>query len=226
MSSKRIENFGKINRQKQLKFSWENKNYFGYQGDSLASALLANDIRVVGRSFKYHRPRGVMSCGVEESGGLVTIGTGDRKEPNVRVTSQELYEGLIASGQNAFPSVNFDLASINNLLSRFVPAGFYYKTFMGIPPFEWGSGTSVWMFFEKFIRKAAGMGRSSRLPDPDVYEHANDHCDILIVGSGPAGIAAAKEAADRKLDVILVEQDNMIGGDQLSENQFNSDEAF
>ena len=226
MSSKRIENFGKINRQKQLKFSWENKNYFGYQGDSLASALLANDIRVVGRSFKYHRPRGVMSCGVEESGGLVTIGTGDRKEPNVRVTSQELYEGLIASGQNAFPSVNFDLASINNLLSRFVPAGFYYKTFMGIPPFEWGSGTSVWMFFEKFIRKAAGMGRSSRLPDPDVYEHANDHCDILIVGSGPAGIAAAKEAADRKLDVILVEQDNMIGGDQLSENEFNSDEAY
>ena len=97
MSSKRIENFGKINRQKQLKFSWENKNYFGYQGDSLASALLANDIRVVGRSFKYHRPRGVMSCGVEESGGLVTIGTGDRKEPNVRVTSQELYEGLILS---------------------------------------------------------------------------------------------------------------------------------
>ncbi len=222
MSSQRIDNFGKINREKQLRFSWENKNYFGYEGDSLASALLANDIRIVGRSFKYHRPRGIMSCGVEESGGLVTIGTGDKKDPNVRATSQELYEGLIASGQNAFPSVNFDLGSVNNYLSRFFAAGFYYKTFMGIPPFEWGKGTAVWMFFEKFIRKAAGMGRVSRLPDPDTYEHANDFCDILVVGSGPAGIAAAKEAADKKLDVILVEQDNFIGGDQLSETSFDS----
>ena len=206
--------------------SSQRKNYFGYEGDSLDSALLANDIRIVGRSFKYHRPRGIMSCGVEESGGLVTIGTGNKKDPNVRATSQELYEGLIASGQNAFPSVNFDLGSVNNYLSRFFAAGFYYKTFMGIPPFEWGKGTAVWMFFEKFIRKAAGMGRVSRLPDPDIYEHANDFCDILVVGSGPAGIAAAKEAADKKLDVILVEQDNFIGGDQLSETSFDSNNAL
>ena len=226
MSSQRIDNFGKINREKQFRFNWENKNYFGYEGDSLASALLANDIRIVGRSFKYHRPRGIMSCGVEESGGLVTIGTGNKKDPNVRATSQELYEGLIASGQNAFPSVNFDLGSVNNYLSRFFAAGFYYKTFMGIPPFEWGKGTAVWMFFEKFIRKAAGMGRVSRLPDPDIYEHANDFCDILVVGSGSAGIAAAKEAADKKLDVILVEQDNFIGGDQLSETSFDSNNAL
>ena len=222
MSSQRINNFGKINREKELRFSWQNKDYIGYEGDSLASAMLANNIKIVGRSFKYHRPRGIMSCGVEESGGLVTLGKGDRKDPNVRVTTQELYEGLNAYGQNAFPSVNFDFASVNNYLSRFFAAGFYYKTFMGIPPFEWGRGTSVWMFFEKFIRKAAGMGKSSRLPDPDIYDHANDFCDILIVGSGPAGIAAAKEAKDKNLDVILVEQDNCIGGDQLSENNFDA----
>ena len=220
MTSRRIENFGKINREKIFSFKWENENYYGYDGDSLASALLANNIRIVGRSFKYHRPRGIMSCGVEESGGLVTVGNGDRKDPNVRATSQELYQGLVASGQNAFPNVNFDFGAINNYLSRFFAAGFYYKTFMGIPPFEWGSGTSIWMFFEKFIRKAAGMGKNSRLADPDFYEHANDFCDVLIVGSGPAGIAAAKEAADKKLDVILVEQDNILGGDQLSEKDF------
>ena len=223
MTSRRIENFGKINREKIFSFKWENKNYYGYDGDSLASALLANNIRIVGRSFKYHRPRGIMSCGVEESGGLVTIGNGDRKDPNVRATSQELYQGLVASGQNAFPNVNFDFGVINNYLSRFFAAGFYYKTFMGIPPFEWGSGTSTWMFFEKFIRKAAGMGKNSRLADPDFYEHANDFCDVLIVGSGPAGIAAAKEAAEKKLDVILVEQDNILGGDQLSEKDFKID---
>ncbi len=226
MTSKRLDNYGKINREKIYSFSWENKNYSGYKGDSLASALLANNIKIVGRSFKYHRPRGIMSCGVEESGGLVTVGVNDRKDPNVRATTQELYQGLVSIGQNAFPSVNFDLGEINNYLSRFFAAGFYYKTFMGIPPFEWGSGTSVWMFFEKIIRKAAGMGKLSRLPDPDQYEHAHDFCDILIVGSGPAGIAAAKEAADKKLDVILVEQDNILGGDQLSESKFDHKNVY
>jgi len=226
MSSQRVDNLGKVNRKKIYSFNWENKDYHGYEGDSLASALLANNIKIVARSFKYHRPRGIMSCGVEESGGIVTVGTRDRKDPNVRATSQELYPGLVASGQNAYPNVNFDLGSINNYLSRFYAAGFYYKTFMGLPPFEWGSGTSIWMFFEKFIRKAAGMGKNSRLADPDCYEHANDFCDILIVGSGSSGIAAAKEAADKKLDVILVEQDNLLGGDQLSENNFNSDSIY
>ena len=226
MSSKRLDNYGKINREKIISFSWENKKYFGYEGDSLASALLANNIKIVGRSFKYHRPRGIMSCGVEESGGLVTIGTDDRRDPNVRVTTQELYQGLIARGQNAFPNVNFDIGEINNYLSRFFSAGFYYKTFMGIPPFEWGRGTSIWMFFEKFIRQAAGMGKISNMPDPDCYEHANDFCDLLIVGSGPSGIAAAKEAADKNLDVILVEQDNLLGGNQLAEDNFSMKELY
>ena len=225
MSSQRLDNYGKINREKIFSFTWQNKNYFGYEGDSLASALLANNIKIVGRSFKYHRPRGIMSCGVEESGGLVTIGTVDRRDPNVRVTTQELYQGLNSTGQNAFPNVNFDFSGINNYLSRFLAAGFYYKTFMGLPPFEWGKGTSIWMFFEKIIRKAAGMGRASRLPDPDSYEHAHDFCDILIVGSGVAGIAAAKEAANKKLDVILVEQDSLLGGDQLAEDSFDHNDV-
>ena len=122
MSTQRIDNIGKINREKILSFSWENKNYFGYKGDSLASALLANNIKIVGRSFKYHRPRGIMSCGVEESGGLVTVGNGERRDPNVSATMQELYQGLIASGQNAFPNVNFDFGGINNYFSRFLAA--------------------------------------------------------------------------------------------------------
>ena len=223
MTSKRIEKFGKVNRNRFVSFTWNSNKYFGFEGDTLASAMLANDIKIVGRSFKYHRPRGIMSCGVEESGALVTIGEREKKDPNVRATTQELYEGLIASGQNAFPSVNFDLGSINGLLGRFFAAGFYYKTFIGLPPFEWGKGTKAWMFYEKIIRKAAGMGSASRLPDPDKYEHANDFCDVIIIGSGPAGIAAAQEAADKKLDVILIEQDSMIGGDNLSDRDFDSE---
>ncbi len=222
MTSKRLNNYGKINRDKTISFTWDNKKYNGLEGDSLASALLANNIGVVGRSFKYHRPRGIFSSGVEESGALVTIGSKDRRDPNVRATTQELYDGLKASGQNAFPNVNFDLGGINNYIGRFFAAGFYYKTFMGIPPFEWGKGTSIWMLFEKLIRNAAGMGSASRLPDPDSYEHAHDFCDVIVVGSGPSGVSAAIEAAEKKLDVILVEQDSLVGGDQLSESEFST----
>ena len=115
MTSTRLDDLGKVNRDKGISFTWEHKKYFGYEGDSLASALLANDIKVVGRSFKYHRPRGIMSCGVEESGALITVGQGDRRDPNVRATTQELYEGLVTSGQNAFPSVNFDFRMYTSL---------------------------------------------------------------------------------------------------------------
>ena len=116
MTSARIKNFGKINRDKAISFTWDNKKYFGYEGDSLASALLANDIKIVGRSFKYHRPRGTMSCGVEESGAVVTIGSESKTDPNVRATTQELYSNLVAKGQNAFPNVNFDLGGILSLI--------------------------------------------------------------------------------------------------------------
>ena len=226
MTSFRPNKYGKINRDKVVGFTWDNKQYFGYEGDTLASALLANDIKIIARSFKYHRPRGVMSCGIEEAGALVTIGSGSKTDPNVRATTQELYPGLIAKGQNAFPSVNFDFAGVNNYLSRFFSAGFYYKTFMGLPPFEWGKGTGIWMVFEKIIRKAAGMGTASRDPDPDSYEHAHDFCDLLIIGSGPAGIAAALEASSKKLNVILVEQDFVVGGDSLSEKDFDSNQLY
>ena len=218
MTAQRLKSGGCINRSKILGFNWDGRKYFGFKGDTLASALMANNIKIVGRSFKYHRPRGIMSAGVEESGALVTVGSDNRRDPNVRASTQELYEGLVANGQNAFPNVNFDLGAINNLFNRFFAAGFYYKTFMGIPPFEWGSGTKIWMFYEKFIRNAAGMGKVSREPDPDKYEHAHDFCDVLVVGSGPSGIAAALQAAKNKLDVILVEQDSEFGGSELSKS--------
>ncbi|MDP6767437.1 MAG: 2Fe-2S iron-sulfur cluster-binding protein, partial [Arenicellales bacterium] len=216
MSTRRLATGGLIDRSKPITFSWDGKKRSGYSGDTLASALIANGDRVVGRSFKYHRPRGVMSAGVEESGAIVTVGAGSRTEPNVKATVQELYDGLVARGQNAWPSVRFDLGSVSNLLGRFFAAGFYYKTFMGIPPLEWGSGTGMWMRYERIIRKAAGMGEASRLPDPDHYEHAHAFCDVLVVGAGPAGIAAARATVEAGLDVVLVEQDSVLGGTQLS----------
>ena len=191
MSARRLTEGGWIDRATPLQFTWDGRPQTGYAGDTLASALLAADERVLGRSFKYHRPRGLMSAGVEESGALVTVGSGARRDPNVKATTQELYDGLVAGGQNAWPSVRFDLGAVNSLFSRFFAAGFYYKTFMGIPPFEWGSGTGMWMRYEKLIRRAAGMGRASREPDPDHYEHSHAFCDVLVVGAGPAGLAAA-----------------------------------
>ena len=227
MTSRRLNVGGFVDREQPLDFFWNGVRLKGFSGDTLASALLANGKSVIGRSFKYHRPRGVMSAGVEESGALVTLGAGDRSDANVRATTQELYQGLIAKGQNAWPSVEFDLGAINNLLGRFFAAGFYYKTFMGIPPFEWGSGNGGWMWYEKFIRKAAGMGRASRLPDPDNYEHAHDYCDVLVVGSGPTGEAAAISIADAGLDVILVEQDSSLGGNSLVlDESLSSDERL
>lgn len=217
MSAKRLLQGGRINRNEVVRFSWDGNGMSGYQGDSLASALLANGETVLGRSFKYHRPRGIMSAGVEESGAMVTVGEGKRRDPNVKATMQELYQGLAASGQNAWPNVRFDLGAVNGLFSRFFSAGFYYKTFMGIPPMEWGKGTGLWMKYEAIIRKAAGMGEASREADPDVYDHAHGFCDLLVVGSGPAGLSAAATAAKAGLDVWLIEQDHMLGGDWLNQ---------
>ena len=198
-------------------FFWNNKKYFANKGDSIAAGLLANNQHVIGRSFKYHRPRGIMSAGVEEAGALVTIGNGAYTEANVRATTTELTQGLSVYSQNAWPSVKFDIGSMLNVLGRFFAAGFYYKMFMGIPPFEWGRGTKIWMFFEHFIRKAAGLGQSSRLPDPDCYEHMHTHTDVLVIGTGPAGLQAAISAAEEGKDVLIVEQDYAIGGSYLSQ---------
>ena len=219
MTAIRVESGGRIERSEKLDFTWDGKPLSGYQGDSLASALLANNEWVLGRSFKYHRPRGVMSAGVEESGAIVTVGEGARREPNVRATTQALYQGLVASGQNAWPNVRYDINAVSGLFGRWLAAGFYYKTFMGLPPFEWGKGTCWWMKYEAIIRKAAGMGIASRQPDPDSYDHAHSFCDVLVVGSGPAGLSAALACAQAGLDVWLVEQDQKFGGDWLNNGE-------
>ena len=195
----------------RVSFKFNGSRYYGYKGDTLASALLANDIHLVGRSFKYHRPRGIMTSGSEEPNAIVQLHNNSaRTEPNVRATEIEIYEGLEASSQNCWPSVNFDIGGINNLLSPLLPAGFYYKTFM------WPA--SFWEKYEYFIRKSAGLGKSPTTPDPDIYEHEYIHCDVLIVGAGISGIMAAKTAAKNGLKTLLVDEKPNLGGSTIYQN--------
>lgn len=201
---------GLIDRARPLKFVFDDIEYVGFQGDTLASALLANGVRLVGRSFKYHRPRGIYSAGSEEPNALVTLGTGGRSEPNVRATMVELFDGLVATSQNRWPSLRNDLMSVNSVFSSFLPAGFYYKTFI------W-PGQKGWMFYEKYIRRAAGMGEASGLSDPDRYERSNAFCDVLVIGAGPAGLAAARAAGKSGARVILVDENPLVGGALLAE---------
>ena len=204
----RLSDGGHIDRQHPLWFRFDNRNLRGYVGDTLASALLANGVHLVGRSFKYHRPRGIMSAGAEEANALVQLGHDPRTDPNHRATQVELLEGLEARSQNAWPSLEFDVNAVNNLASRILPAGFYYKTFM------WPA--SSWMTYEHFIRKAAGLGEAPKSPDPDSYDKTFAHCDVLVVGSGPAGLAAALAAGQSGARVILAEQDFQLGGSLLA----------
>ena len=202
---------GFIDRSKEISFIFNGKKYTGFKGDTLASALLANGVHLIGRSFKYHRPRGIIAAGVEDANGKVQLYKDNITEPNVNVTEVELVEGLRIESQNCWPSVNFDIGGINNFLNRFFPAGFYYKTFM------WPK--SFWYHvYEPFIRKAAGMGKASLDPDPDRYEHQYEHCDILVVGSGPSGIASALSAAKNGARVILAEDKARFGGSLLTDN--------
>ncbi|MGM0584333.1 MAG: 2Fe-2S iron-sulfur cluster-binding protein [Pseudomonadota bacterium] len=203
---------GPLDGAEAVAFRWRGREMTGLRGDTLASALMAGGVRLVGRSFKYHRPRGIMSAGEEEAGALVTLGEGARRTPNLKAPVVELEPGLAAAPQNCWPSLEMDAGAVNGLLSPFFAAGFYYKTFMG--PF---GGTRAWMFFERFIRRAAGLGAASEAPDPDLYEQVHGHCDVLVAGSGPAGIAAALEAAEAGLDVVLAEQDFETGGDLLAD---------
>jgi len=189
-----------IDRSRALAFEYDGRRYEGYAGDTLASALLANGVHLVARSFKYHRPRGIFSAGIEEPSALVQLARGARTEPNTRATVVELYEGLSARSQNCWPSVRFDAGAIANTLSPLLPAGFYYKTFMWPPTPKW------WLRYERFIRGAAGMGRAASEPDPDRYEHQFAHCDVLVIGGGPAGLAAAHAAAASGARVIVCHQ--------------------
>ena len=210
----RLQNNKNIDQTKKISFFFDGKKYYGYEGDTLASALLSNDVHLIGRSFKYHRPRGIISAGCEEPNGIVQLELNEFTEPNRRATEVILYDGLIAKSQNRWPSVKYDFGAINDLLSPFFPAGFYYKTFMWPPKF--------WKTYEHVIRHAAGLGNSPKKDDPHKYEHYHYHCDTLIVGSGVSGLYAAKIAASKNQKVLLVEQENVIGGSILSSNNHNN----
>lgn len=196
---------GQIDRTQTLQFSFDGKTFQGHPGDTLASALLANDVRLMGRSFKYHRPRGPLTAGSEEPNALVELRSGARQEPNTRATTAELFDGLAANSQNRWPSLRFDALAVNDRLSPFLTAGFYYKTFMW-PAAFWEK------VYEPIIRRAAGLGSLSMQDDPDSYDRGFLHCDLLIVGSGPAGLAAALTAGQSGARVILAEEDFVLGG--------------
>ena len=204
--STRLQSGGRLlNKSKPVSFTFNGKKLRGYEGDTLASALLANDQMLVGRSFKYHRPRGVVASGAEEPNGLVNLGRGGHFEPNQRVTTQELFDGLEATSQNHFPSLEFDVGAINTHLSRFLPAGFYYKMFIHPRPF--------WKYvYEPFIRKSAGLGKAPKDRDADTYEHFHAHVDVLIVGGGISGLSAALAAGRAGAQVLVIEQTANWGG--------------
>jgi sarcosine oxidase subunit alpha len=194
-----------------ITFSFDGKSYTAREGDTLAAALLRNGVGLVGRSFKYHRPRGIMTAGVEEPNALVTIGEGGRTEPNTRATDVFVYEGLVAKSQNRWPNLSFDVGSVLGLAAPALSAGFYYKTFFG--------SAKKWMFYEYFIRKAAGLGNAPTQTDPDRFSQRAAFCDLLVIGAGPAGMQAAVEAAEGGKRVILVEQDNILAPSLLRDPQ-------
>lgn len=209
MSGRRTSSGGRVDRNKTIHFSFDGVPMAGHPGDTLASALLASGVSLFGRSFKYHRPRGVLSAGVDEPNALVTVLRGNVREPNLPATQVEIFDGLRAVSQNRFPSLSFDVNAINQLGSKLIGAGFYYKTFMGPASLK---GTRFWMFCEKFIRRAAGLGHAGQEADTASYGRMNAYCDVLVVGSGPAGLAAARSAADSGVEVMLAELDPVFGG--------------
>jgi sarcosine oxidase subunit alpha len=192
----------RLDRSQHLSFEFNGRILSGHPGDTLASALLANGVQLVGRSFKLHRPRGIFSCGVEEPTGLVDLGEGARRTPNMRATLVELYEGLVAASVNCWPSVGFDVGAVNNTMGALLPAGFYYKTF------KWPN----WHLFEPAIRRMAGLGKASRQPDPDRYEEAAARADVLVIGGGLAALSAAVSAAEAGADTLLLASGPSLGG--------------
>ncbi|MBT9552504.1 MAG: sarcosine oxidase subunit alpha family protein [Hydrogenophaga sp.] len=207
----RLSTGGRIDRRRSLNFSFNGRAYQGLEGDTLASALLANGVSMVARSWKYHRPRGILSAGVEEPNALVQLFDGARTVPNARMTEVSLVEGLNARSIHAKPSIEFDTGAVNGWFSRLIPAGFYYKTFM--------ASQAAWHFFEKHIRAASGLGHSPSEADPDRYEKRFAHCDVLVVGAGIAGLAAALAAGRSGARVVLCDEQAEAGGWLLSSDE-------
>ncbi len=215
----RLKQGGVIDRSAEQSFRFNGRDYRGFAGDTLASALLANGVHLVGRSVKYHRARGILSAGAEEPNALVQLGVGARTEPNARATQVDLFDGLVAASQNCWPSVRFDIGAINSALLAPFPVGFYYKTFM------WPTAPKWWLKYEHIIRHAAGMGRSASAPDPDHYDHQYHHCDVLVIGAGPAGLAAARAAAHCGARVVVCDETAMAGGALLGTNEIIDGQA-
>ncbi|YCH22167.1 sarcosine oxidase subunit alpha [Pseudomonas sp. D1-3] len=213
----RLSQGGRIDRSQPLTFNFNGQTYQGYAGDTLAAALLANGVDVIGRSFKYSRPRGIVAAGAEEPNAVLQIGSTEAAQiPNVRATQQALYQNLTATSTNGWPSVNTDLMGIlGKVGGGMMPPGFYYKTFM--------YPQNLWLTYEKYIRKAAGLGRSPKENDPDIYDYLNQHCDVLVVGSGPAGLAAALAAGRSGARVILADEQEEFGGSLLSTREMLDD---
>ncbi|MCV6609344.1 MAG: sarcosine oxidase subunit alpha [Amphritea sp.] len=209
----RLQSGGRIDRSKSLTFTYNGKSYQGFQGDTLASAMLANGIDVIGRSFKYSRPRGIVAAGAEEPNAVMQLGATEATQvPNVRATQQELFNGLVSASTNGWPNVDTDLMGVvGKIGGKMMPPGFYYKTFM-FPQ-------SLWHTYEGVIRKAAGLGRSPLENDPDEYDTINQHCDVMIVGAGPAGLAAAQTAARAGARVIIADEQAEFGGSLLSSKE-------
>ena len=206
MRSFRLDKTGRLGNARRVEFSFDGKRYAGREGDTLASALLANGIHLTGRSFKYHRPRGILGSGPEEPNALMEISRdAARRQPNIRATMQPLYDGLKATSQNRWPSLGFDIGGVNGVLSRFLTAGFYYKTFM------WPK--SFWhKVYEPNIRAAAGLGRAPESEDPERYANRYLHVDVLVAGGGPAGLAAALAAGQTGASVLIADENLSFGG--------------
>ncbi|WP_182058432.1 2Fe-2S iron-sulfur cluster-binding protein, partial [Pantoea sp. ME81] len=209
----RLKQGGRIDRSRKITFTFNGKTLEGFVGDTLASALIANGIDVVNRSFKYSRPRGIVAAGAEEPNAVVQLGGAEQEQiPNVRATQQALYQGLVAASTNGWPNVDRDLMGVvGKIGGRFMPPGFYYKTFK--------QPASMWKTYEKYIRKGAGLGRSPTVADPDIYDHFNQHCDVLVIGAGPAGLAAALAAGRSGVRVILVDEQEEMGGSLLDSRE-------
>jgi sarcosine oxidase subunit alpha len=207
---RRFESGGRIDRAKPVGFRFNGKQLMGFEGDTLASALLANNRAVIGRSFKYHRPRGIVAASADEPNALFTLGSGHRLEPNIPGTLVDLVEGLDAKSQNAWPSPDFDLMAVNSIAAPLFQSGFYYKTFIG-------PSKRAWMFYERFIRRAAGLAAASTEADAARYDTRHMFCDVLVVGGGPAGLSAALAASRSGARIVLADLDREIGGDLLSD---------